>query len=68
MSKLNKKVGEKIKERRKTMAISQEKLADLANYHRTYIGAIERGERNITLETLEKISKVLNVQPEELIK
>ncbi|MFR0528606.1 helix-turn-helix domain-containing protein [Limosilactobacillus reuteri subsp. suis] len=40
---------------------SQEKLADRAHVHRTYIGMIERGEKNITLLTMEKISHALNV-------
>jgi len=68
MYNLNKLVGKNIRALRETLKISQEKLADMANYHRTYIGAIERAERNITLETLENLAKALNVEPCELIK
>lgn len=41
--------------------ISQEKLADMCNVHRTYIGSVERGERNVTLSTLEAIANALGV-------
>jgi len=46
---------------------SQEKLAEMCGYHRTYIGSIERGERNITLTTLEALSDALGVSPESLL-
>ncbi len=46
---------------------SQEELADRCGLHRTYIGAIERGERNITLNTLFDISTALGISPAELI-
>lgn len=42
--------------------ISQEQLADLAGLHRTYISSIERGERNITVETMERLAIALNVE------
>ena len=47
--------------------MSQEELADKAGLHRTYIGGIERGERNITLDSLQVIAIALNVAPVELI-
>lgn len=47
--------------------MSQEKFAELCDLHRTYIGAIERGERNITLDTLEQIANALRVSCEELL-
>lgn len=43
------------------MGLSQEELADKCGLHRTYIGAVERGERNVTLSSLEAISSALNV-------
>jgi transcriptional regulator with XRE-family HTH domain len=46
---------------------SQEDLADRCHLHRTYIGAIERGERNVTLNTLYEIANALTKSPAELI-
>ncbi len=53
--------GKIIREFRKEKGISQEELAFRSNLHRTYIGMIERGEKNITLENIEKLSKGLDV-------
>lgn len=53
---------------RKKASISQEELADKAGLHRTYIGAIERGERNISILNIEKIAFALNIEPYKLIK
>lgn len=52
---------------RKNRGLSQEALADLAEIHRTYIGAIERGERNITLDSLDKIAAALETTTLELV-
>jgi transcriptional regulator with XRE-family HTH domain len=60
-------VGNNIKKYRKKLSISQEELADKAGLHRTYIGGIERGERNITLDSLQVIAVALNIAPVELI-
>ncbi|MDR2375874.1 MAG: helix-turn-helix domain-containing protein [Treponema sp.] len=60
-------VGNNIKKYRKNLGISQEKLTERAGLHRTYIGGIERGERNITLDSLQIIALALNVAPVELI-
>jgi transcriptional regulator with XRE-family HTH domain len=65
--KLNVIVGNNIKKYRKSLNISQEELAERAGLHRTYIGGIERGERNITLDSLQTIASALNVAPVELI-
>lgn len=46
---------------------SQEDLADQCSLHRTYVGAIERGERNITLATLERLATALEVIPTDLL-
>ena len=62
------KFGEKVRELRTSKNLSQEELADLANVHRTYIGMVERAEKNITLVNIEKIANALNVNITELIK
>lgn len=51
--------GKKVRCFRKQKSISQEELAELCGLHRTYIGAVERGERNITLVNAEKIAMAL---------
>ncbi len=59
--------GEKVREIRKEKGLSQEELAHKADLHRTYIGMIERAEKNITLLNIEKIAKALEVNIKELI-
>ena len=59
--------GQNVQRIRKERNISQEKLAELAGLHRTYIGMIERAEKNITLCNIEKIAKALNVKISELV-
>jgi transcriptional regulator with XRE-family HTH domain len=59
--------GEKVREIRKEKGLSQEELAHKANLHRTYIGMIERAEKNITLVNIEKIANALEVDINELI-
>ena len=54
--------GNRLKELRKEKKLSQEQLAEKANLHRTYIGMIERGEKNITLLNIYKLSNGLNVE------
>jgi transcriptional regulator with XRE-family HTH domain len=66
-NKLSAVVGNNIKKYRKILNISQEELAGRAGLHRTYIGGIERGERNITLDSLQIIAAALKVAPVELI-
>lgn len=61
------KFGEKVREFRKEKGFSQEELAHKADLHRTYIGMIERAEKNITLLNIEKIAKALQVNIKELI-
>lgn len=52
--------GLRVRHFRKLNALSQDELADLCGLHRTYIGSVERGERNITLLNAEKIALSLN--------
>ncbi|KKQ87342.1 MAG: Transcriptional regulator [Parcubacteria group bacterium GW2011_GWF2_38_8] len=56
------KFGKKVKEQRLKMGLSQEKLAARAKVHRTYIGMIERAEKNITLKNINKIATALNME------
>jgi len=48
---------------RKRVGLSQEELANLAGLHRTYVGSVERGERNISLKNVERLARALNVDP-----
>ena len=59
--------GNTVRERRKKKGISQEELAELAGVHRTYIGMIERAEKNITLFNIQKIAKALSVPTHKLL-
>lgn len=61
------KFGEKVRELRISKGLSQEQLAELANVHRTYIGMIERAEKNITLVNIEKLAKALNVDIKKIL-
>jgi transcriptional regulator with XRE-family HTH domain len=61
-------IGSNIKHYRTALGLSQEKLAELAGLHRTYIGAVERGERNISANNISKIAEVLGVEPFRLLK
>ncbi|MDD9853797.1 MAG: helix-turn-helix transcriptional regulator [Deltaproteobacteria bacterium] len=54
--------GQKVREERVRQGLSQEELAARAGVHRTYIGMIERAEKNITLESIEKIATALNLR------
>jgi len=60
------KFGQRVRQLRKKKNLSQEELSFKADLHRTYIGMIERAEKNITLVNIEKIAKALNVEIKEL--
>lgn len=64
--KLRKQFGEKVREMRKKLGLSQEELGFKANIHRTYIGAIERGEQNVSLDNIGKLAKTLKIKLAEL--
>ncbi len=56
-----------VRRARSKLSMSQDELADKCDLHRTYIGGIERAERNITLQSLEKIADALGLSPKDLI-
>jgi transcriptional regulator with XRE-family HTH domain len=60
--------GKALRQRRSTMGVSQEAFADLCGLDRTYVGGIERGERNVALVNLEKIAKALHLSLSELFR
>ena len=59
--------GKAVRRIREQKGLSQEALADLSHLHRTYIGGIERGERNVGLLNLLRLSKALKILPGELL-
>ncbi|MDD4909524.1 MAG: helix-turn-helix transcriptional regulator [Candidatus Omnitrophica bacterium] len=67
-SKILRQFGDRVKKLRKAKGWSQEDLAKRAGLHRTYIGSIERSERNVSLLNVERIAKALNVATQHLLK
>jgi transcriptional regulator with XRE-family HTH domain len=65
---LQRALGERIRELRKKAGYSQEAFADAAGMHRTYMGTLERGEANVSLGNLHKISTALGITLSELFK
>ena len=63
---LTEKLGQKIRIERMKRNMSQEKLSELAELNRNFIGMVERGESNITVKNLENISKAFNMEIKEL--
>lgn len=61
-------LGQNIKFYRQENLMSQEQLADRASVHRTYIGSVERGERNLSLTNIVRISRALGIPPSTLLK
>ncbi len=66
MNDLAKIIGQRIRNYRTAQGLSQEKLAEIAGCHPTYIGQIERGEKNATIESFEKISAALRISLSQL--
>ncbi|WP_456695985.1 helix-turn-helix domain-containing protein [Aeromicrobium sp. P5_D10] len=65
---LQKALGRNLRKRREELGLSQEKFADQLGYHRTYAGALERGERNVSLKSLEHLATLLDVDPLDLLR
>ena len=59
--------GRAVRVRRKRLGLSQEQLAEASGLHRTYIGGVERGHRNLTLTAIAHLSAALDVSPAELL-
>lgn len=63
---LRRQFGDRIRNLRKTVGLSQEELGFKADLHRTYVGSIERGEQNVSLDNIGKLAKVLKVSLKDL--
>lgn len=59
--------GAKLRAHREELGISQEAFAQVLGVHRTYMGAVERGQRNLTLQSLERIADKIGVDPVDLL-
>lgn len=66
MSELTKIIGQRVRNYRTEKGLSQEKLAELSGCHPTYIGQVERGEKNATLDSIEKIASAMGVSLSKL--
>lgn len=64
---LTKILADNLRQIRKSKGLSQEELADLCDLHRTFVGSVERSERNVTLSTLEAFSKALEIEVTDLL-
>ncbi len=64
---IRKSFGLKVRMRRYEIGITQEELAEKADLHPTYVGSVERGERNIALENIIILAKALNCSPRDLM-
>jgi transcriptional regulator with XRE-family HTH domain len=57
-----------LRRERKRFGLSQEALADLAGLHRTYVGSVERGEYNISIDNIERLARALGIEPGDLLR
>lgn len=68
MTNVRKNLGERIRFLRQQRKLSQEAFADICGLHRTYLGAIERGERNVSIDNLDRIAKGFGITISQLVK
>lgn len=61
-------LADNVRARRKALGLSQEAFADRAGLHRTYVGAIERAERNVSLDNIDKLARALGTTPDALLR
>ena len=61
-------MGRHLRVYRDALGLSQEEFAEVLGYHRTYVGGLERGERNLTLKAVERIAERLRMDPLDLLK
>jgi transcriptional regulator with XRE-family HTH domain len=64
---LQRAVGRRLRAHREARGLSQEAFAEVLGVHRTYMGAVERGERNLTLKTVERMAERIGVEPLSLL-
>lgn len=65
---LQRTVGANLRAYRLSQGLSQEAFAEVLGVHRTYMGGVERGERNLTLQSLERIADTLRIDPLDLMR
>jgi transcriptional regulator with XRE-family HTH domain len=64
---LQRSLGHRLWAHRRQRGLSQEAFADVLGIHRTYMGGLERGERNLTLRSVERLARRLGVEPLDLL-
>ncbi|HBS07346.1 MAG TPA: XRE family transcriptional regulator [Microbacterium sp.] len=65
---LQRRLGQNLRAHRKALGLSQEEFAERLGYHRTYIGGIEQGLRNLSLRSVERLAADLDIDPLELLR
>ena len=60
--------AQRLRQIRQIRGLSQEELADMAGLHRTYVGSVERSERNVSIDNMERLAKALEVDITELLR
>jgi transcriptional regulator with XRE-family HTH domain len=68
MEDIRRRFGRAVREKREKLGVSQEEFADMCGLHRTYMGGIERGERNLSLVNVEKIARAFNITLSQLFR